>query len=306
MKLSIKGEMVTLSDICYEHIIDDYWYGLYGDFKLIIDKSTNLFNATKLCQSGGKNLSNWLRLKQTKELFAYCTDPSHVKDHLLHKIVGNKSEIYNKIISGTYVKQEFILYIAQWISFEFYFKVNSIILSHFANEFSQEYKNQKEQLVKRLVEVEEERVRLQARNNEIETKFAIAQARNMELISMNQEYQKIEEDVSPKSFTNLKRNIFLLIDKNTPNESYPYYAVRIQKGSIHKAMKLLRKKYPNLNILLTINYNPNSINLFNLAKEKLPNIKCKYNNIKVINSYTIENFICDFEKLSKFRIINKQ
>jgi hypothetical protein len=33
-------ENLTLCDICFEHIKDTFYYGLFGDFKLVIDKST--------------------------------------------------------------------------------------------------------------------------------------------------------------------------------------------------------------------------------------------------------------------------
>lgn len=41
---------VSLRDTCYEHIKDNFYYGLFGDFKLVIDTKTGYFNATKLCR----------------------------------------------------------------------------------------------------------------------------------------------------------------------------------------------------------------------------------------------------------------
>ena len=37
-----------------EHIKDTFYYGVFGDFKLVIDKATGCFNATKLCDAGKK------------------------------------------------------------------------------------------------------------------------------------------------------------------------------------------------------------------------------------------------------------
>ena len=45
-------ENVELSNCIYEHIKDTFYYGLFGDFRLVIDKSTGFFNATKLCDQG--------------------------------------------------------------------------------------------------------------------------------------------------------------------------------------------------------------------------------------------------------------
>ena len=48
------SENKSLIDVCYEQIKDNFHYGLFGDFKLVVDKNTGCFNAAKLCQLGGK------------------------------------------------------------------------------------------------------------------------------------------------------------------------------------------------------------------------------------------------------------
>jgi hypothetical protein len=45
---------MDLTKCIYEHIKDTYYYGLFGDFRLVIDKRTGYFNATKLCNQGNK------------------------------------------------------------------------------------------------------------------------------------------------------------------------------------------------------------------------------------------------------------
>ena len=62
---------IELSDCIYEHIKDTYYYGLFGDFKLVIDTTTGCFNATKLCIQGGKNYRNWSRLGKSKKMVDY-------------------------------------------------------------------------------------------------------------------------------------------------------------------------------------------------------------------------------------------
>ena len=59
-----------ISDICYEQICGDYWYGQYGEFKVVINKSNGYINVNKMCKDGGKQFSDWTRLQGTKELFA--------------------------------------------------------------------------------------------------------------------------------------------------------------------------------------------------------------------------------------------
>ena len=57
-----------LSEVSYQHICDNYWYGMYGDFNIILMKDTGYVNATKLCKDGGKDLWDWSRNKSSKEL----------------------------------------------------------------------------------------------------------------------------------------------------------------------------------------------------------------------------------------------
>jgi hypothetical protein len=39
---------MDLTKCIYENIKDNFYYGLFGDFKLVIDEGTGYFNATKL------------------------------------------------------------------------------------------------------------------------------------------------------------------------------------------------------------------------------------------------------------------
>ncbi len=63
----IIAKMVSLNDVCYEQIKDSFYNGVFGDFKLVVDKKTGCFNATKLCSDGGKSFSKWTRLEGSKK-----------------------------------------------------------------------------------------------------------------------------------------------------------------------------------------------------------------------------------------------
>ena len=261
--------MSTFNDICYKQIIDSFWYGLYGDFNLIIDRDTGCFNATKLCQKGGKQFKHWNRNKRTAELIEYM-EKKIPNTQMMYTIEGNKNETYNTIVSGTYVREEFILDIASWISRDFYHKAHQIVISYYANEYCEKYKDKIEELNCRLKEIEQ----------------------------INQKYQDVEEDISPKCLNRSKRNIFILLDKCMPNAYYPYTVKRIQFGSKIKILKDMKKKYPNLNIVHEIDYSPNSINLFNLAKENIKDISVRGNDVKLHTNYLIDQFISDLRILS--------
>ena len=86
----IKMENVELSNCIYEHIKDTFYYGLFGDFRLVIDKSTGFFNATKLCDQGGKNLFHWKRLEKSKRMVEYYQKNCHphLDGNFLYEVKG--------------------------------------------------------------------------------------------------------------------------------------------------------------------------------------------------------------------------
>ena len=57
-----------ISDICYQQIQGNYWFGAYGDFKVVMMKDCDWVNATKLCQDGGKLFKKWLQNKTSNNL----------------------------------------------------------------------------------------------------------------------------------------------------------------------------------------------------------------------------------------------
>lgn len=141
--------ILSLSDICFEHIKDTFYYGLFGDFKLVIDKATGYFNATKLCIEGGKEYKKWSRLEKSKKIVEYYKKLGARSGPQLYEVLLQNNDELNKQITGTYVPKELILDIASWVSIEFYDKCNKIIIDYFVQESQQltlENKNLKEEL----------------------------------------------------------------------------------------------------------------------------------------------------------------
>ena len=158
-------ENIELSDCIYEHIKDTFYYGVFGDFKLVIDQKTGYFNATKLCVNGGKEYKKWSRLEKSKNMVEYLHKSwgPHVDPSYEVKLQNNHN--LNKQITGTYVPKELILDIASWVSVEFYFRCNSIIINYFANEFKKMDKND---LKNKIKEVEGTMEKLTLENTEKE------------------------------------------------------------------------------------------------------------------------------------------
>ena len=150
-------ENIELSDCIYEHIKDTFYYGVFGDFKLVIDKKTGYFNATKLCVSGGKEYKLWARLERSKNMINYIQKNRGADMHPYYEIKGANKDKTERQFTGTYVPKELILDIASWVSVEFYFRCNSIIINYFVNEFKKMDKNDLQNKIK---EVEEKMEKL--------------------------------------------------------------------------------------------------------------------------------------------------
>lgn len=267
----------SLKDISFEQIKGNYYYGLFEDFKLIINKKTGYCNVTKLCKDGGKYLLYWLEDKRTEDLIIYYNEKSMPgKPSMKYKFTKDE---YNKIIQGIYIRKELISVIALWISVDFYYKVNKIIERYFINEINEKYIN----------------------NEELKEKLRKAEINIEQLKVENQRYKEKEEDITPKTINEDKFDTFTLIKKNKKDSEYPYYCIRIQRSNLVKAIAEVEKKYPDYDVIYALRYDPNPITLFNRIKEQLKDkIETKYNDIKLLgNNYTEDKFINDIEQLSK-------
>jgi hypothetical protein len=102
---------MDLTKCIYENIKDTYYYGLFGDFKLVIDKRTGYFNATKLCNQGNKEYRQWLRLEKSKDMIEYYQERCRGNSHgiFLYEIKLTNNDDLNKQVTGTYVPKELIL-----------------------------------------------------------------------------------------------------------------------------------------------------------------------------------------------------
>jgi hypothetical protein len=150
-------ENIELSECIYKHIKDTFYYGVFGDFKLVIDKATGYFNATKLCIEGGKEYKLWARLEKSKKMITYYQESRGEDLHrgFLYEIKGDNNHKLHKQVTGTYVPKELILDIASWVSIEFYDRCNNIIINYFVKEvktMDQETLKQKIQEVEKSME----------------------------------------------------------------------------------------------------------------------------------------------------------
>src|SRR5436190_18202728 len=140
-----------LGEVAFEQIQDNYWYGAYGEFRVVMMKSNGYINATKMCNDGGKRFFNWSDLKSSHQLIQ-----AHEKQMVLDNTpldltnsdfalrdsktgitvlvstpcvsiqTANKTPT-EQLISGTYCHPDLIPSIAGWISPEFQLKANRVV-----------------------------------------------------------------------------------------------------------------------------------------------------------------------------------
>jgi exonuclease VII small subunit len=306
--------MVSLNDICYEQIKDSFHYGLFGDFRLIIDKDTGYFNATKLCKDGGKRFDNWTKLDKSKELIEYYNNnltPSDVRGYECYK---NNSNMYvlnvqgnkiNNIISGTYVYKKLLLDIASWISKDFYDKCYDIIEKYYIDEFTREYKDNKNKLQNKIKEIEKI---VEDKNNVIVS----LENSNKELDNtnknLNESINKLNttlSNVKPKIITpppsNNKYSTFTIIKlyNDIREEEYNYYITTVCDRDYDIKINNLRNIYPDLSIVLKLIKVPNAKYLLDTVKnntsEDVDYNKNKFN-LKEINVHEYINIIMEIKE----------
>src|SRR5277367_5380449 len=136
-----------LSDICYEQIRGDYWFGCYDEFKVVINKSNSFLNISRLCSDGGKQFKHWIANASSKKLIHALTqqlstvaqENTHVNSNgrqdpdagiptwackCITKIVTSNMNEADKIICGTYIHIDLVPHVACWISEHFALKVS--------------------------------------------------------------------------------------------------------------------------------------------------------------------------------------
>jgi hypothetical protein len=162
-------EDMSLIECIYEHIKDTFYYGLFGDFKLVVDKATGYFNATKLCEQGRKRFRNWKCLEKSKKMVEYYQKSCrwNSSGSFLYEVKLQNKDNLNKQITGTYVPKELILDIASWVSIEFYDKCNRIVVNYFVKEAQEKIEKL---TLKKNKEIDKLKVELQTKEEELQTK----------------------------------------------------------------------------------------------------------------------------------------
>ena len=292
---------MTLNNIIFENINEDYAYGKYADFTVIMMIKNRYINATRLCNEHGKKLDKWTRNECNKELielvnnkiiFSHSPTPYPALVGNNNIIDGNTSIIqiqstkHKGILRGTYIHELLIPHIASWISPKFGIMVSEIINNHIANEYIKTL-NQKDNIIKERDDKIEELIRLMKESDmkaEKRTKKIIDKLEDTHL-KLDETSEQLNETNTKLSYVSKKLNIavedrvpqtknidkfedFVLLKSRKKTIDFRYYAVRGQPNYVNRKTnkKITEDKYKEI---LRINNVTNSVNLWNRLKEQL-------------------------------------
>jgi len=117
----------------FVQIVGGFWWGIYGDFRVVIDTQNNSFNVTQLSVPQEKRFFNWYKLKETKKLFQHfesTVGPKHCYEIPRYNKAKN-----TKHIIGTYVCNALFSSYLKWVGDDS-FTVYSTIIDAFNAEIN--------------------------------------------------------------------------------------------------------------------------------------------------------------------------
>ena len=134
-------------EIKTETINDDYYWGEFGGFRVVIRAEDGYINGTKLAGEAGKQFKHWKANKQTQEYVHVVTSSVGIPtDDLMDVVTGGRLAE----LRGTYVHPKLVIHLAQWCSAEYGYKVTEIVMDHHAREHRERARAEKK--ARRLLE----------------------------------------------------------------------------------------------------------------------------------------------------------
>ena len=114
---------MTISALCTEQIVDDYWHATYVNLKVVMMKSNGYVNASKLCRDFGNRYKDWTRLKSVKQRMkrvgARLEQECGIAIPLTITINVTDRSPTDYLISGTYIHSDLLPELAWQLSKDF-------------------------------------------------------------------------------------------------------------------------------------------------------------------------------------------
>ncbi|HSA76301.1 MAG TPA: KilA-N domain-containing protein [Nitrosarchaeum sp.] len=299
---------MPLTDIIFEFLDakKEYARGKYGEFEVIMTKD-GYVNATKLCNGKGKRFDNWLQNKSSKELIneinscAPCFQGAQKK--CIVKLMGGK----NMEIKGTYVHPDLVPHIASWISPVFALKVSKIVNEYLVQEYKNRLSESEKLIMKKdgiiqkkkgkITELIEKVDKLLENNGELKEMVSGLQTQN-DTLEEKLDGALYHKNIPPSDDSYTHK--FALLKINDTKFKYDYHVIRIQKRSYEKTCKAYKFAHPKCEVLVNLEYSPNSISLWNRITEEISDNFKKRN----VNDFSLKKSFSEKEMIARIKEIH--
>ncbi len=295
----------NLKRIIYKQIDEIFAIGTYNDFDVVIMKGNLYINATKLCKTAKKEFFHWLENKNSTTLISvFSKSLGMPRDRLVIKITTGPNAT-----RGSYVHPDLVPHIAAWASPEY-----AILVSAVMNDYA--VKARENELYELECKLAKKEGKINTLNDKIDTLLqdnkktrkqlnSIQQTAD-ELYVQNDELLEIVGDKSEDSVmktSNPKNNPAFVVIKNTEaTDKFKYYVIRTKNRSLNASIKRYKKIHPKSKIILSIDYNPNAINLWDRVKEQLRNkVIVRVCKLSLRKGYTEKKLIRDINRINEER-----
>lgn len=300
-------------------INEQFSYGQYGMFQIIIMNSNSYVNATKLCRGSLTNKTrsfrNWLKLEASTVIINHIEQIwlGQNGDEVVHApfrpsttkaIIKVNHGHSDNLTRGTYVHPLLVTHIASWYDPIYAVEVSLIVSDFHTRKLQDEVrlKNhtivEKDDVISKLQAqldyirnstdqiIQDNKITHEKLDNVIDEKhdikFALEQTKdelgliNDKLDVAEQNIERVQDkldiavvDRVPRQKYPSKNEQFFLL-KPLPKEEdarYDYYVIRGQKDYARSKLNRFLKDFPLTDILLSIDYQPNSRNLYIRLKQ---------------------------------------
>lgn len=274
-----------IKDCMTESINNQFIWGKYGEFKIIICKKNGYINGTFLFNEAIKyentiriknnkgqtsvRINNWLDNDTTIELFESASEDEGISFKELSFSVSGKQKKGEQMLQGTYFHPILINSLAMWISPKYALKVNKIMNSVQA-------KTERDRVSQLLDKKDDIISRLEKMVNDTATRFEISVKNNEIQINKLSKIVGYTESVAKEIRLNTTNEnthtIFIYKFTNTETADIFYKCYRLHNKSL-STIKKEKRKYMSLQFICIFSEKcVNSIQTWNKIKDENKNI----------------------------------
>ena len=124
---------MSLSELCFDQIKNDYWFAQYGCSVVIMNKSNSWINVSKLCSNAGKKFEDW-KCDNNELILAV---EAHNGALCMKTVDAGIATVEDWMISGTYAHPLLIPHVASWTNPSYARMLSKVVNNNINKEFKQ-------------------------------------------------------------------------------------------------------------------------------------------------------------------------